>query len=93
MDEYELIRQVKAKVLYERIPPLPPCSNWMTIGRAVPMVSVLKNGLCGVSYVHTFNFYSDLFRKWETPPLGAYTGPFNSRVEDDAECARRCAGL
>lgn len=43
-----LIRQVKAKVFYERLPPLPPCSNWMTTGKVVPMVSLLKNGLCGV---------------------------------------------
>ena len=55
-----LIRQMKAKVLYERLPPMPSCSNWMTTGRAVPMLSVLKNGLCGVRYVHTFNFYSNL---------------------------------
>jgi len=39
---------MKAKVLYERLAPLPSCINWMTIGRVVPMGSVLKNGLCGV---------------------------------------------
>lgn len=25
------------------------------------------------------------------PPPGAYTVPLNNRVEDDAECARRCS--
>ena len=55
-----LIRQVKVKVFYERLSPSPPCRNWMTTGRAVPMVSLFKNGLCGVRYVSTFNFYFNL---------------------------------